>query len=918
MNAKVLLAVFKRNFVSYFANPTGYLFICVFVLLSTVAAFWPNEFFNTNLANLSQLNKWFPFIMLVFIPAITMAVWADERRQGTDELLLTLPAGDFDIVLGKYLSSMAIYTVALMFSLASNVLVLAWLGQPDLGLFIGTYIGYWLVGLAMLAIGMVASYLTGNLTVAYILGAAFNVPLVFAVYADSILNQEYARAVRQWSIGERFADFGRGIISLSGVLYFLGIVVVMLYLSMVLISRRHWQTGRFSYLMGGHYAARTAALAVAVLSAVLIFQNHDLRLDVTSERLSSLSPETAKILKGLNIERPVKIEAFVSPEVPEAYIQTRLDLLSMLRELEARGGGKVQVRVNPTERFSEQAMRAEKRYDILPKRVTAINRGTLSEDHIFMGVAFTSGLEKVILPFVDRGIPVEYELVRSITTVTQQARKKIGVVKTDAQLYGSFDMQSMSARDNWPIIDELQKQYEVVEVDPAQPITERYDALLAVQPSSLGPQEMDNFIAAVKSGQPTAVFEDPFPVFAGRVPGTSAPRQMPGGMNMMMMGGGQPPEKGNVAALWNTLGIDFSGDQIVWQDYNPYPKLSHLPEEFVFVDTTLRDSDPFNDQNPVSSRLQHMLFPFPGSVAKLNASSFQFTPLVRTGDATGTVAFNDVVQMSPFGAMGGLNPQRKQIPAGMSFVLAAHIKGKIPTAMNMADENAATGTTPDEKSDKPASTTQPSELNVIVVADIDMLHEEFFRLREQGNIPEAGISFDFDNVTFVLNVLDNLAGDTRFIELRKRRPQHRTLTRIEAQTENARKQTAKTRQDLLDKFDKVKEEEERSLREYVDNLQKDMQKNKLPSQEILIRVAMVQQDRERRMQTKIDQLQQERDKEINEIETALNLRIRSLQDTYKMWAVLLPPIPPLVVAGIVFFTRRRQERQGVARSRLRS
>ena len=179
------LAVLKRNFVAYFSNPTGYVFLCLFVLLTSFAAFWPHDFFNSNMATLDQLNEYLPYIMLIFVPAITMSIWAEERRERTDELLLTIPATDFDIVLGKYLAAAATFSVSLLFSQLCNYTVLSklaignvdqGLGGVDFGLFLITYLGYWLVGLAMISVGIVASFLTKNLTVGFALGVVFNAP----------------------------------------------------------------------------------------------------------------------------------------------------------------------------------------------------------------------------------------------------------------------------------------------------------------------------------------------------------------------------------------------------------------------------------------------------------------------------------------------------------------------------------------------------------------------------------------------------------------------------------------------------------------------------------------------------------------------------------------------------------------------
>ncbi len=935
MNTKVLLAVFKRNFVSYFASPLGYVFICVFVLLSTIAAFWTNEFFNANLANLDQLNAWFPFIMLVFIPAITMGVWAEERRQGTDELLLTIPAGDLEIVLGKYAAAVAIYSVSLLFSLVCTLTVLARLGSPDIGLFLATYVGYWLVGLAMLSIGMVASFLTSNLTVAFILGALFNAPLVFAVHADTILSREAVMAVKPWSFGEQFREFGRGILSFSGLVYFLMIAAMMLYLSMILIARRHWVRGRDWLVQAAHYAARVLALAAIVVGANVVFHRHDLRADLTTEKLSSLAPKTVELLSGLELKQPVQVEAFISPTVPEGYVQTQLNLRSMLEELQALGGDSVQVQINKTEKASKEAARAEKRFGITPRRIFATSRGAMIEDEIFMGVAFTCGLQKVTLPFVDRGTPIEYELVRAILSVSQQAkRKKVGILQTDAQLFGRMSFEDMSQGGDWWIVDELRKSYEVVQVDAAQPITEKYDVLVAVQPSSLGPEQMGHFMDAVRGGQPTAIFEDPLPFFADYVPGTAAPKRPPGGNPFMMnpaMG-----QKGDIGPLWRLLGVNFSGMEeggaasgfggpskdceIIYQEHNPYPKLAGLPDEFVFVDNACGAKEPFNRADPITEGLQHVLFPMPGFVSRLNASTLDFTPLVRTGDKTGTVKCSEAVSPLAFMMRGPrLNDKRKKVSTESPYVLAAEIRGEVPAPQFMADEGnkeeGRKGAAP--AAAKPAR-PEGGQVHVVLVTDIDFLTPTFFRIREQGDIPEERIHFDFDNVTFALNIVDRLAGEDRFFEIRGRRPAHRTLTRIDRVTQESRTKKSKEINQWQKRVEEVRQEEEKKLNEEVANLREQLKQKKITGLDALQRVEMVQREGQQRKDAKVAQEQETVAKKVKQIESDLSAEVRSVQDRYKFWAVALPPIPPFAVAIVFFVVRRAKEREGVARSRLRS
>ena len=560
-----------------------------------------------------------------------------------------------------------------------------------------------------------------------------------------------------------------------------------------------------------------------------------------AEPSAALSAEARKLIAAMKPARPVRIDAFVSPAVPESYAPSRQDLLAALRAVEAAGAPQVRVRVYETEWLSDEALRAEQRYGILPRQVTTVTRQGTRTDNLFLGLAVTCGVESAIVPFLDRQTPADYELVRAICAVAQPMRKRVGVLTTDVSLFGRFDARTMTATRKWPIIEELEKQYDVAQVDPAQPIAERCDVLLAVQPSSLGPEAMQNFVAAVEKGQPTLIFEDPFPMFAPDVAGTTAPRRPPGGANPMNPMFGPPPPKGDLTKLWALLGVEFAADRVVWQDYNPYVQLDYIPKEFVFVDAGSGAKAPFNAESPITAGIQHMLFPFPGAFAKRAGSSHAFAGLVRTGELTGTVASDEVAQPTPFGASAGLNPERRHTPTHTSYLLAARIGG--PAA--------------------PADATRP-KLDVVLVADIDMLHETFFRLREQGDLPESSVPLDFDNVAFVHNAVDVLGGDERFLALRRRRGTHPILARTPARIAEERR-LADARQKVHQAYDAAVQEAQQGLRARIEAAQDRLRQENLTGPEAQSRLSLVQQDEQQRLEAKIAELRRQRDQHLYRI-----------------------------------------------------
>jgi len=382
---------------------------------------------------------------------------------------------------------------------------------------------------------------------------------------------------------------------------------------------------------------------------------------------------------------------------------------------------------------------------------------------------------------------------------------------------------------------------------------------------------------------------------------------------------GQP--KGDINLLWQALGVRLSAGAgrpamgqvgsapyVVWQDYNPHPKLE-LPGEFVFIDADMSQGSAaaggFSQAEVITSGLQEVLFPFPGALSKDDSADVKWTPLVRTGVRSGTIEVEQV--MGNRGDMRQLRVFEK--PGKEAMVLAVAIERKASRAAAVEGDAAA----------KPAAET--ATIRAVVVADIDMLDGRIFGLR---NRPDEVFGLDFDNVTFALNLLDSLAGDDRFLEIRKRKPRHRTLERIEDTVAAAREQADGERQEFIRKFDEAEREANAAMQKEVGEFEKKIKEMETAgdadpqaAMQAVQQLASRQRLAQRRLDTKIEQLKRTRDSEVEAVERQLGAKVRQEQDRQKWLAVLLPPIPPLVVAFFVYFRRRALEREGVSKARLR-
>jgi len=237
-----VLIIASRELGAYFATPVATVFIVIFLVLQGTLTFNLGNFFDRGQADLNPFFNFLPWVFLLLVPAITMRLWAEERRLGTIELLLTLPITQAEAVIGKFLAAWAFCAIALLLTFPI-VLTVRYLGDPDMGVIASGYLGALLVAGAFLSVGSAMSALTRNQVIAFVLGVAVCFIFAAASYplVTDFLNRNtpvMAEIARRFAVVDRYGDFTRGLISLRNLVFFTTFIGFWLFLTTVLVDQR--------------------------------------------------------------------------------------------------------------------------------------------------------------------------------------------------------------------------------------------------------------------------------------------------------------------------------------------------------------------------------------------------------------------------------------------------------------------------------------------------------------------------------------------------------------------------------------------------------------------------------------------------------------------------------------------------------
>jgi len=362
---KAITEVCRKEFNSFFASPAAWLFLAAFLIVNLFIFFWAEAFFARNIADVKPLFQWMPILLIFLVAALTMRSWAEERRSGTLESLLTAPIAPSSLIIGKFLAGLALVALALALTLPLPFTV-SMLGSLDWGPVWGGYLASLFLAAAYLAIGLYMSGRTDNPIVALILTVA--TASVFYLIGSDMLTTLFGRQIGSvlalLGTGSRFDSITRGVLDARDILYYLSIVAVFLMLNRYSLERLRW-AGNPGSVQHRRWAWLTVLVACNVL-LLNIWMNPVgvLRADLTQGNIYSLSDATKNDLHSL--QEPLLIRGYFSAKTHPLLEPLVPQIEDLLKEYQVAGGKHVRVEFVDPQTDPALEREAAEKYSIRP------------------------------------------------------------------------------------------------------------------------------------------------------------------------------------------------------------------------------------------------------------------------------------------------------------------------------------------------------------------------------------------------------------------------------------------------------------------------------------------------------------------------------------------------------------------------
>jgi len=615
--------VCKRELLGFFSAPASYIILIVFFVV------WEFLFFRSAFlvgeASIRILLDWLPWLLLLFIPAITMGAIAQERSEGTLEFSLTQSISDIELILGKFAARLGMIIIALSPTLPI-ALSFSVFGDLDWGTVVTQILASFLMSSSLAALGVFVSSIGRSQIAALIVatvGSFFWIVLGFEI-VTSRMPLLLSPLLEQLSVFSHFESMIRGVVDARDFLYFLSAWAVWLLLAMFMLTLR--RAG------GQKHLIRTVRTGIALLIANIVLLNiliasFPLRIDLTEDRSFTLSRSTKKILKEL--PDVVRITLYASRQLPSQFQPVLRDAKDILRDY--KGYGKGNVNVHTKDPSGNQRVQQEARsFGIREIQFNVVGMEEFQVKTGFLGLAIEYGGDAEAIPFIEDTADLEYQLTVVIRKMSSTEKRSIGVLAGHGEksMYDELSTLRRVLSDQFSVKEVSLSEEEVI-------LPEYIDTLLIAGPTEALDEQTQNALTAyIGSGGSVMAM----------LPGVHVNSQFlsayPGDSSFIdfFAGYGATVEQNLVYDLKSNETVRFGQGFISY--FVPYGFwVRALPVE--------------ND-GPVLNRLRSVLLQWPSSIAidedKAKEAGFEATPLIATtrfgGVQTGTFSLSPEDRLS--------------------------------------------------------------------------------------------------------------------------------------------------------------------------------------------------------------------------------------------------------------------------------